>query len=70
MAIWFSSSLFRFTRLVRLFSRVCCLEAEGGRIRDEGKRRKTRNKETRPDISIYNCKGVTDKTVEVMNAVN
>lgn len=24
LAIWFSSSLFLFTRLVRLFSRVCC----------------------------------------------
>lgn len=38
LAIWFSSSLFLFTRLVRLFSRVCCWEEDkktGANIRDK-----------------------------------
>lgn len=37
LAIWFSSSLFLFTRLVRLFSRVCCWKGEGGRTRPKGR---------------------------------
>lgn len=67
LAIWFSSSLFLFTRLVKLFSSVCCWDREG--------RRRGRNRGTTVDISIgsgqslhgldregHRCKQITDSS--------
>lgn len=36
LAIWFSNSLFLFTRLVRLFSRVCCWKEKDAVLSWEG----------------------------------